>query len=75
MSAIKTADKAARTAFDAYLVANRSTATQYVPAEVVAAAKAAYKAAGGTREIVVVGSGNRTHPVCTVSVRAKRKGD
>ena len=75
MSAIKIADKAACTAFDAYLVRSRSTATQYVPQEVIDAAEVAYRSAGGTRDIVVVGSGNRTHPVCSVSVRAKKSGE
>jgi hypothetical protein len=75
MTAIKTAERAATAEFDAYLTANRSTATPYVPPCVIAAATAAYRAAGGAGEIVVVGRGNRTHPVCSVSVRRKTQKD
>lgn len=77
MSAIKTADKAANDAFDAYLKAHKSTATMHVPPAVVEAAKAAYREAGGKGEIVVKGHGNTTHPVCSVSVQraAEVEGD
>lgn len=72
MTATKTADTAAKAAFDAYLIRTRSTATAHVPPEVVTAAESAYRNAGGDGRIVVVGSGNRTHPVCSVSVRRAR---
>ena len=69
MTAIKTADRAANAAFDAYLVSHRSTATMHVPQGVIDAAKKAFSDAGGRGEIEVVGHGNTTHPVCSVSVR------
>lgn len=75
MSAIKIADQAATEAFDAYLRHNRSTATSYVPESVIDAARRAYAEAGGKRAIVVVGHGNVTHPVCSVSVRVKTRKD
>lgn len=71
-SPLNAARKAANEAFDAYLDRMRSTATMHVPQDVIDAASAAFRAAGGEGEIEVVGHGNRTHPVCSVSVqRAK----
>lgn len=68
-TAIKTAAQVAKSEFDAYLIAAKSTATMYVPESVIAAAKAAYRDAGGKGEIEVVGTGNRTHPVISVGIR------
>jgi molybdopterin-guanine dinucleotide biosynthesis protein A len=75
MTALKAARNAAAATFDAYLTRTKSTATPHVPAEVIKAAKDAYAAAGGMGEIVVAGHGNRTHPVCSVSVRKATKAD
>lgn len=73
MSAIKTARTAAAAAFDAYLITHRATATMSVPACVIDAVTAAYRTAGGKGDVVVVGHGNATHPVCSVSVQVGRK--
>lgn len=72
MSAIKVATKAAEQAFSEYLIASRSTASSYVPPCVVDAAEQAYREAGGTGSVEVVGHGNTTHPVCSVTVQRKR---
>lgn len=69
MTALKQARQAARETFENYLDRMNATATMSVPECVRSAAYAAYTAAGGTGEIKVVGSGNRTHPVCSVDVR------
>ena len=74
MTATKTkpmtaARQAAKEEFDAYLDRNNATATMSVPDCVRTAAIAAFREAGGEGEIDVIGSGNRTHPVCSVDVR------
>lgn len=74
MTATKTAEKAAKEAFGAYLIRTKATATMRVPQEVIEAAKKAYSEAGGEGEIEVRGYGNATHPVCGVEVkRAKAR--
>ena len=62
---------AAKAAFDAHLIATRCTATAKVPQDVIDAATAAYREAGGEKDLAVVGHGNCTHPVCGVDVKAK----
>ncbi len=74
MSKIKKAEKAAQVesrslGHRAAFRANRATATMYVPKCVIDVAKAAYDEAEGNGEIAVVGHGNATHPVCSVSVK------
>lgn len=69
MSATKKAEAVAKETFQQYLIAARATATMRVPQSVIDAAQKAYAEAGGTGEIEVIGSGNTTHPVCSVSVR------
>lgn len=66
---ITAAKQAAKAEFDSYLGRVNATATMSVPSCVIEAATAAYRAAGGEGEIAVIGSGNRTHPVCSVDVR------
>ena len=73
MTAIKLANKAAETAFDRYLKDHRSTATMHIPQCVIDAATAAYREAGGKKQIEVRGHGNTTHPVCSVEVRVKAR--
>lgn len=74
MTPLQKSNQAAIQAFDEHLDRHRATATASVPEEVILAAQKAYAEAGGTREIVVVGHGNRTHPVCCVSVAYKKRG-
>lgn len=68
MKAIDFAQKAAEKAFDDYLLRNHSTATQHIPEEVIEEAQKAYRDFGGSKRIDVRGHGNRTHPVCSVTV-------
>lgn len=65
-SAIQAAQEAADKAFDEYL--GKNCAATHVPDSVIRAAQIAYAMAGGQSAIKVVGSGNRTHPVCGVRV-------
>lgn len=67
MSPLRQATAAAKAEFDRTL--GRDTARFDVPASVVDAANRAFAAAGGTGPIEVIGHGNTTHPVCSVSVR------
>ncbi len=65
-NAVRAANEAANKEHDAICVANNATATMIVYEPVIAAAKAAYRAAGGRRELIVAGRGNSTHPVCRI---------
>lgn len=69
---LELAQDAADSAFDAYLTKHAATAAVRVPDGVIAAATKAYRDAYGEGEIEVVGHGNRTHPVCSVTVRRKK---
>lgn len=65
-AAVRAATDAANKEHDAICNASNATATLRVYESVIDAAKAAYQAAGGRRELIVAGRGNSTHPVCRI---------
>lgn len=65
-AAVRAANEAANNEHKAICIDNNATATIRVCASVIDAAKAAYRAAGGRRDLIVSGRGNSTHPVCWV---------
>lgn len=67
-TALQAARAAAEEEFAAYLHASHATAAAHVPESVIRAARIAYARAGGREAVVVIGHGNTTHPVCSITV-------
>lgn len=65
-STLKLATEAAEDAFNLSL--GTATAAFHVPDSVISAAEKAFSAANGRGKIKVVGRGNNTHPIISVTV-------